>query len=66
MRLVFMNGVTNIIIEHTDIKIVGYYDGYDILHVNNAFTKSKYLTIDNILEFLKVKDIKFIYEPIFS
>ncbi len=60
-----MSGKANISIKHTDIKVVGYYDDYNILHINNAYTASKYLTIDNILEFFKVKDIKYIYEPIF-
>lgn len=54
------------LLSNTDIIIVGYYDEYNILHINNASTKSEFLTVDNILEFLKVKDIKYIYEPIFS
>lgn len=54
------------LLPNTDIIIVGYYDEYNILHINNTTTKSKLLTIDNILEFLKVKDVKCIYEPIFS
>ena len=52
------------LLPNTDIIIFGYYDDYNILHINHATAKSGFLTIDNILEFLKVKDIKCIYEPI--
>ena len=49
--------------KDTDINIFGYYDDYNILHINGFHSASKYITIDNIIEYLKVSDINFIYEP---
>ena len=49
--------------QDTDINIFGYYDDYNILHINGFHSVSKYITIDNIIEFLKLSDINFIYEP---
>lgn len=47
--------------KNTDI--IGYYDDYNVLHINGFHSASKYITIDNIIEYLKVSDINFIYEP---
>lgn len=49
--------------KDADIKIFGYYDDYNVLHINGFHSTSKYITIDNIIEFLKVSDNNFIYEP---
>lgn len=49
--------------KDTDIIIFGYYDDYNVLHINGFRSASKYITIDNIMEFLKVTDDNFIYEP---
>lgn len=49
--------------KDTDINIFGYYDDYNVLHINGFHSASKYITIDNIIEYLKVSDINFIYEP---
>lgn len=49
--------------KDTDINIFGYYDNYNVLHINGFHSVSKYITIDNIIEYLKVSDINFIYEP---
>ena len=52
-----------LISKDTDINIFGYYDDYNVLHINGFHSASKYITIDNIIEYLKVSDINFIYEP---
>lgn len=52
-----------LLLKDTDINIFGYYDDYNILHINGFHSASKYITIDNIIEYLKVLDINFIYEP---
>ena len=52
-----------LLLKDTDIKIFGYYDDYNVLHINGFHSVSKYITIDNIIEYLKVLDINFIYEP---
>ena len=52
-----------ILSKDTDINIFGYYDDYNVLHINGFHSISKYITIDNIIEYLKVSDINFIYEP---
>ena len=52
-----------LLLKDTDINIFGYYDDYNVLHINGFHSVSKYITIDNIIEFLKVLDINFIYEP---
>lgn len=52
-----------LLLKDTDISIFGYYDDYKVLHINGFHSISKYITIDNIIEFLKVKDDNFIYEP---
>ena len=51
------------LLKDTDINIFGYYDDYNVLHINGFHSASKYITIDNIIEFLKILDINFIYEP---
>ena len=60
-----MNGqlIPLLLLNNADINIFGYYDDYDILHINGFHSISKYITIDNILEFMKTTDIKFVYEP---
>ena len=50
-----------LLLKDTDIN--GYYDDYNVLHINGFHSTSKYITIDNIIEYLKVSDINFIYEP---
>lgn len=52
-----------LLLKDTDINIFGYYDDYNVLHINGFYSTSKYITIDNIIEFLKVTDNNFIYEP---
>ena len=52
-----------LLLKDTDINIFGYYDDYNVLHINGFHSTSKYIAIDNIIEFLKVSDINFIYEP---
>lgn len=52
-----------LLLKDTDINIFGYYDDYNVLHINGFHSVSKYITIDNIIEFLKLLDINFIYEP---
>lgn len=52
-----------LLLKDTDINIFGYYDNYNVLHINGFHSISKYITIDNIIEYLKVLDINFIYEP---
>ena len=52
-----------LLLKDTDINIFGYYDDYNVLHINGFHSVSKYITIDNIIEYLKVLDINFIYEP---
>lgn len=52
-----------LLLKDTDINIFGYYDDYNVLHINEFHSASKYITIDNIIEFLKLSDINFIYEP---
>ena len=52
-----------LLLKDTDINIFGYYDNYNVLHINGFHSVSKYITIDNIIEYLKVLDINFIYEP---
>ena len=52
-----------LLLKDTDVNIFGYYDDYNVLHINRFHSVSKYITIDNIIEFLKLLDINFIYEP---
>lgn len=52
-----------LLLKDTDINIFGYYDDYNVLHINGFNSVSKYITIDNIIEFLKLLDINSIYEP---
>ena len=52
-----------LLLKDADINIFGYYDNYNVLHINGFHSVSKYITIDNIIEYLKVLDINFIYEP---
>ena len=52
-----------LLLKDADINIFGYYDNYNVLHINGFHSISKYITIDNIIEYLKVLDINFIYEP---
>lgn len=52
-----------LLLKDTDINIFGYYDDYNVLHINGFHSVSKYITIDNIIEFIKLLDINFIYEP---
>lgn len=52
-----------LLLKDADINIFGYYDDYNVLHINGFHSVSKYITIDNIIEFLKLSDINFIYEP---
>lgn len=52
-----------LLLKDADINIFGYYDDYNVLHINGFHSISKYITIDNIIEFLKLSDINFIYEP---
>ena len=52
-----------LLLKDADINIFGYYDDYNVLHINGFHSVSKYITIDNIIEYLKVLDINFIYEP---
>ena len=52
-----------LLLKDTDINIFGYYDDYNVLHINGFYSVSKYITIDNIIEFLKLLDINSVYEP---
>ena len=49
-------------LEEIDVKLYGFTDDNDIIHIQYFTSRSPYITLDNICEFLKAVKINYVYE----
>lgn len=49
-------------LEEIDVKLCGFTDNNGILHIKYFTSRSPYITLDNICEFLKAVKINYVYE----
>ena len=51
-------------LEEINVKLYGFTDDNNIIHIKYFTSKSPYITLDNICEFLKAVKIKYVCEDI--
>ena len=51
-------------LEEINVKLYGFTDDNNIIHIKYFTSKSPYITLDNICEFLKAVKIKYVCESI--
>lgn len=49
-------------LDEINVKLYGFTDDNNIIHIKYFTSKSPYITLDNICEFLKVVKIKYVCE----
>lgn len=49
-------------LDEINVKLYGFTDDNNIIHIKYFTSKSPYITLDNIYEFLKAVKIKYVYE----
>ena len=49
-------------LDEINIKLYGFTDDNNIIHIKYFTSKSPYITLDNICEFLKAVKINYVYE----
>lgn len=49
-------------LEEINVKLYGFTDDNNIIHIKYFTSKSPYITLDNICEFLKTVKIKYVCE----
>ena len=49
-------------LDEINIKLYGFTDDNNIIHIKYFTSKSPYITLDNICEFLKAVKIKYVCE----
>ena len=49
-------------LEEINVKLYGFTDDNDVVHIKYFTSRSPYITLDNICEFLKVVKIKYVCE----
>ena len=49
-------------LDEINVKLYGFTDDNNIIHIKYFTSKSPYITLDNICEFLKAVKIKYICE----
>lgn len=49
-------------LDEINVKLYGFTDDYNIIHIKYFTSKSPYITLDNICEFLKAVKIKYVCE----
>ena len=49
-------------LEEINVKLYGFTDDNNIIHIKYFTSKSPYITLDNICEFLKAVKIKYVCE----
>ena len=50
--------------DEINVKLYGFTDDNNIIHIKCFTSKSPYITLDNICEFLKAVKIKYVCEDI--
>ena len=51
-------------LDEINVKLYGFTDDNNIIHIKCFTSKSPYITLDNICEFLKAVKIKYVCEDI--
>ena len=51
-------------LEEINVKLYGFTDDNNIIHIKYFTSKSPYITLDNICEFLKAVKVKYVCEGI--
>lgn len=51
-------------LDEINVKLYGFTDDNNIIHIKYFTSKSPYITLDNICEFLKAVKIKYVCEDI--
>lgn len=49
-------------LDEINVKLYGFTDDNNIIHIKYFTSKSPYITLDNICEFLKAVKIKYVCE----
>lgn len=49
-------------LEEINVKLYGFTDDNNVIHIQCFTSRSPYITLDNICEFLKAVKINYVYE----
>lgn len=49
-------------LDEINVKLYGFTDDNNIIHIKYFTSRSPYITLDNICEFLKAVKINYVYE----